>query len=120
MLTVATAQVLRALLDAGPHGTYGLDIATSTGLGSGTVHPILARLSARGMARAHWEQPDPLPLSKGRPLRRYYVLTPDGRALARHALDRLAQVGRVADGLAEHPDSETSRGPTAPHPEETR
>jgi PadR family transcriptional regulator, regulatory protein PadR len=53
---------------------YGYDIARRTGLSSGTLYPLLARLSDRSYLETRWE-PDP-PL--GRPRRHLYRLTADG------------------------------------------
>src|SRR5262245_43404076 len=46
-MTLATQLVLRALLDEPSQERYGLQISAATGLPSGTVHPILARLDGR-------------------------------------------------------------------------
>lgn len=58
--------------------------ASTSGLPSGTVHPILARLETVGWLTSRWEDIDPR--AEGRPARRYYQLTPDGLELARAAL----------------------------------
>ncbi|WP_433796424.1 PadR family transcriptional regulator [Actinoplanes sp. CA-252034] len=63
------------LLAADPdHWWYGYDIARRTGLSSGTLYPLLARLADRSYLEARWE-PDPPP---GRPRRHLYRLTADG------------------------------------------
>ncbi len=67
---------------------YGLDIVTSTGMPSGTVYPTLGRLRKRGLVRARWED-DALAEAEGRPRRRYYELTSEGREVL------AAEVGRV-------------------------
>ncbi|HLL67053.1 MAG TPA: helix-turn-helix transcriptional regulator [Micromonosporaceae bacterium] len=48
-----------------------------TGLASGSLYPILARLRAAGCVTACWEEIDPV--AAGRPARRYYRLTPTER-----------------------------------------
>lgn len=53
-----------------------------TGLKSGTLYPILMRLTDRGFLTASWEEPQ----SPGRPPRQSYQLTPKGRAYAKEAL----------------------------------
>jgi DNA-binding PadR family transcriptional regulator len=63
-----------------------VEIGTAAGLPSGTVHPILARLETMGWLTSRWEDIDPR--AEGRPVRRYYQLTPDGMELARAALAR--------------------------------
>ncbi|MEV0307838.1 PadR family transcriptional regulator [Nonomuraea fuscirosea] len=55
--------------------TYGLEICKVTGLGPGTVYPILTRLERVGWVRAYWEEGD----TRG-PRRRMYELAGDGHA----------------------------------------
>ena len=55
---------------------YGLQICEASGLASGTIHPILARLEGLGWLKSRWEEADPR--EQGRPRRRYYRLTEDG------------------------------------------
>jgi DNA-binding PadR family transcriptional regulator len=83
-MTIPTQLVLRAILAAPVDGTYGLEICIATGLPSGTVHPILARLSQLGWLESSWE--DVVPAEEGRPRRRYYKLTGGGTGSARAAL----------------------------------
>lgn len=85
-MTIPTQRVLRTLLDSEVGGTYGAYIGRTAGLASGTVHPILARLEGAGWVESGWEDVDPR--AAGRPARRFYRLTPDGRELARDALAR--------------------------------
>lgn len=83
-MTIPTQAVLQALLEHPSQVSYGLGIGTATGLPSGTVHPILARLEGVGWVESDWEDIDPT--VAGRPRRRYYRLTGDGLMAARHAL----------------------------------
>ena len=83
-MTLSTWLVLGALLDG--EERYGAQIGAHAHLPSGTVHPILARLEALGWASARWEDVDPS--QAGRPARRFYALTADGRRHARAALAR--------------------------------
>jgi PadR family transcriptional regulator PadR len=69
-MTIQVRLVLRELLSAGGRETYGLEIVRATGVKSGAVHPILARLE------------DADPKKEGRPVRTYYRLTPDGEKQA--------------------------------------
>ena len=64
-LSTTTRLVLGVLLAAPDEGRYGLDICQRTGLASGTVHPILARLEAFGWAGSQWEAVEPA--EAGRP-----------------------------------------------------
>jgi PadR family transcriptional regulator PadR len=103
-LTTATLAVLDALISAARSGdpVWGFRICEQTGLGPGTVYPILDRLEKATWVSGHWEADQPA----GRPRRRLYEMTAAGRAeLAaavaakpriRVALARLAQPGRPA------------------------
>ncbi|HZE40296.1 MAG TPA: helix-turn-helix transcriptional regulator [Stackebrandtia sp.] len=92
-MTTTVAQVLSCFLADVDAERYGLDLMRDTGLPSGTLYPILARLQRAGWLRASWEDIDPE--AAGRPARRYYLLTPDGAATARTELaglrDKLAK-----------------------------
>lgn len=61
------------------NNAHGFWIAHSTGIKTGTLYPILRRLEARGYVKARWEKGTPEGL--GRPLRRFYSLTKEGRRL---------------------------------------
>lgn len=54
-LSAATVSVLRAIAQGTAHG---FDIMDETGLPSGTVYPILTRLTRRGMLDSRWEDPE--------------------------------------------------------------
>jgi DNA-binding PadR family transcriptional regulator len=86
-MTVPVAKVLAALLadPAGEH--YGLQLMQQTGIASGTLYPILTRLQNAGWLTARWEDEDPS--DAGRPVRRYYQLTPEGAEAARTGLAEL-------------------------------
>ena len=71
--------LLAALLDAGDGWSHGYELATRTGIKSGTLYPLLIRLEAQGYLQAEWQQP----LASGRPPRHAYRLTSTGRQLAR-------------------------------------
>ncbi|MBB5081394.1 PadR family transcriptional regulator [Nonomuraea endophytica] len=83
-MTIPTQLVLRALLQDPAREMYGLEIAQAAGLQPGTIHAILARFEGLGWLESHWEDLDPR--EAGRPLRRYYRLSPDGADRAREAL----------------------------------
>lgn len=86
-MTPQTIAVLRLLLDDPTTARYGLDIALETGLKTGTVHPILARLQGAGLIESFWEDPADHE-EQGRPRRRYYQLTGHGATLAHQAIAR--------------------------------
>jgi DNA-binding PadR family transcriptional regulator len=69
-----TLGVLRALLTDPGTWRYGYELAGEVGLRSGSLYPILVRLSDRDLLEARWE-PASLP---GRPPRHLYRLTPRG------------------------------------------
>jgi DNA-binding PadR family transcriptional regulator len=83
-MTLPTQMVLRALLEEPTQEKYGLQICGASGLSSGTIHPILARLEGLGWLESRWEEVDPH--QQGRPRRRYYRLTDEGAESARIAL----------------------------------
>lgn len=75
-----TIAVLDALAEdaAGAAGwRHGYDLARETGLASGTLYPILARLADRRYLERCWEQDPPA----GRPPRHLYRLTALGQEL---------------------------------------
>lgn len=75
-----SAQTL-AVLDALRNGdwSYGLEIAGVTGLKSGSLYPILARLDERGLLESRWLEPE----RAGRPRRHAYRLTAAGKTVLR-------------------------------------
>jgi PadR family transcriptional regulator, regulatory protein PadR len=76
-LSPQTSRVLSAL-GVGPDWRYGYELGLEVGLKSGSLYPILMRLSDRGLLESRWE-PDP---PVGRPPRHLYRLSATGRALA--------------------------------------
>jgi PadR family transcriptional regulator PadR len=92
-ITAAVSKVLAAFLEDPEEPRYGLDLMRASGHPSGTLYPILLRLQKAGWIDAYWEEVDPV--AAGRPARRYYRLTPDGRVLAHTELAALqAQLSR--------------------------
>ena len=71
--------LLAALLAAGEHWSHGYELASLTGIKSGTLYPLLIRLEAQGHLEAEWQAP----AEPGRPPRHAYRLTGKGRQLAR-------------------------------------
>ena len=57
---------------------YGYDLLKSTGLKSGTLYPLLMRLSDQGLLEAEWRAA----IQPGRPPRHAYRLTAEGVAAA--------------------------------------
>lgn len=88
----ATAGLLRAISRG---FRYGLDIMEATGLPSGTVYPTLTRLEARGFILGKWEAQADANREK-RPRRRYYRLTPSGRAAL---AESIKMYGALSEGV---------------------
>jgi PadR family transcriptional regulator len=94
-MTTPVRLVLDALAHAGPGDLiWGYRLCEQTGLGSGTIYPILERLEGRGYVSARVETPRP----SDRPPRRFYELTGTGRELAAGARTRRVRLGRIAEG----------------------
>jgi DNA-binding PadR family transcriptional regulator len=108
-VTMTVARVLRVFLEDPTAPCYGLELMKATGLPSGSLYPVLARLERAGWVRSVREQIDPV--AEGRPARRYYELTPDGLAAARCELaavvEELRPPGRVMPGYLQ-PESRLS------------
>ncbi|HEY2287288.1 MAG TPA: helix-turn-helix transcriptional regulator [Streptosporangiaceae bacterium] len=94
-MTLQTQLVLRAMLAEPAATRYGLELCDLTGLPSGTVYPIVARLEQCGWLASSWEDPAQH-VAAGRPRRRYYRLTGDGAEAARGALARAYRPRRPA------------------------
>lgn len=71
-------QVLKALASQPQVWRYGYDLSRETGLKSGTLYPLLIRLTEQGALEAEWRES----LQPGRPPRHAYRLTAQGLAMA--------------------------------------
>jgi PadR family transcriptional regulator, regulatory protein PadR len=78
-ISAQTLNLLAALLEQADDWHHGYDLSQRTGLKSGTLYPILMRLSEQGHLESEWLEPS----KPGRPARHAYRLTPDGLALAK-------------------------------------
>ncbi len=88
-----TLRLFAALLAEPSRWRYGYDLSRETGLASGTLYPILMRLSQQRLLDAGWEPSD----EPGRPPRHTYRLTTDGLALARERIE--SRAARQSAGL---------------------
>jgi PadR family transcriptional regulator PadR len=79
-----TLAVLSALAAAPDTWRYGYELAAEVGLASGSLYPILMRLSDRGLLESTWEDPPP----HGRPPRHLYRLTAAGVGAASEHAER--------------------------------
>jgi PadR family transcriptional regulator PadR len=91
-MTTATAKVLRIFLDDPDAPRYGFEIMQRTGLPSGTLYPILARLERAGWLTSRREETEAT--VEGRPARTFYTLSSEGLAKARHELAALTDALR--------------------------
>jgi PadR family transcriptional regulator PadR len=74
-----TTQLLAVLATDATRWRHGYELSQQTGLKSGTLYPLLIRLSDRGWLEARWSEPE----REGRPPRHEYRLTEKGAAMAR-------------------------------------
>jgi DNA-binding PadR family transcriptional regulator len=87
-LSAQTLSVLAALAEKPREWLYGLEIAERTELSSGSLYPILIRLSERGLVEAHWLEP----AAPGRPPRHAYRILQQGE----QALGEAQNINRPA------------------------
>src|SRR5437773_9714924 len=74
-----TRALLAAFLDRSQIWRHGYDLSKETGLRSGTLYPLLMRLSEQGLLEQRWQEAE----RPGLPPRHVYRLTAAGFALAR-------------------------------------
>jgi PadR family transcriptional regulator, regulatory protein PadR len=72
-------QLLAALLERRPRWCHGYELMKGTGLLSGTLYPLLIRMTEQGLVKAEWREP----AQPGRPARHVYRLTDAGVEFAR-------------------------------------
>ena len=87
-----TVDLLAALTTEPRTWRHGYDLSALTGLKSGTLYPILMRLSDRGLLDSKWQAPE----QPGRPARHLYRLTARGIAFAREQMQISAPPLRLA------------------------
>lgn len=73
---------------------FGFEVMDVTELPSGTIYPALRRLESTGLVDSAWED-DGDARAAGRPRRRYYELTPAGRARLSDARARARVVAKL-------------------------
>ncbi|WP_420137328.1 PadR family transcriptional regulator [Sphingomonas sp.] len=86
--------LLEALSAHAQQWRHGYDLMKETGLLSGTLYPLLMRMTEQGLVEAEWREPEQL----GRPARHVYRLTNAGLALA--LAQASAGSGAAASGKA--------------------
>ena len=90
-LSHTAAMILQAV-----HGgcVYGYNVMEMTGLPSGTVYPALRRLEQDGLIRSQRERQS-VADSEQRPPRKYYKLTPAGKATLEASHKRYPLLARL-------------------------
>lgn len=87
-LTHQGLRVLKAFVENPSKPMTGSALMNTTGLSSGTLYPMLIRFESHDLLESEWERETPQEL--GRPQRRFYRLTDNGRAIAHRTLADLA------------------------------
>jgi DNA-binding PadR family transcriptional regulator len=82
-----THLLLKTLLEQPRAWRYGYELSKATGLTSGTLYPLLIRLSDQGLLESKWQESR----SPGRPPRHSYKLTLRGLRLAQEGERTLAE-----------------------------
>ena len=90
-LSHTAAMILKAI-DAGH--VYGFGVMEVTGLPSGTVYPAMRRLERDELIRSQWEKQS-IADAEQRPPRKYYKLTPTGKATLQASLKRYPLLARL-------------------------
>ncbi|MDR6513176.1 DNA-binding PadR family transcriptional regulator [Novosphingobium capsulatum] len=85
--------LLQALSDRQWH--HGYDLMKETGLLSGTLYPLLMRMTDQGLVEAEWREP----VQPGRPARHAYRLTAKGYALMQELAPGAAPLSPNAAGI---------------------
>lgn len=83
-LTRTATRTLVAFLESPRSWRHGYDLMKVADVSSGTLYPLLARLTDDGWLESRWEESE----FQGKPPRQLYRLTATGRAEAREALGR--------------------------------
>jgi DNA-binding PadR family transcriptional regulator len=97
-VTIPVLRVLNVFLEQPDGHHYGLELMKSTGLQSGSLYPILARLERMGWLVSSKEEIDPR--AEKRPARRYYQITGEGVRNARLAkAELMAQLRQSTGGF---------------------
>jgi PadR family transcriptional regulator PadR len=78
-----TLALMVALMERPRKWQYGYELSKETGLKSGTLYPILIRLSDQGLLNSRWKDAE----RPGLPPRHVYRLTANGLARAREQME---------------------------------
>src|SRR5580693_1076026 len=103
-ITLRTAMVLKVFLEDPGQPRYGFELMKLTGLASGSLYPMLARLEEAGWLTRGREDIDPR--EKGRPPRLNYTITGAAASAARLQLAELSDQYRPPVPLRTQPRPE--------------
>ena len=87
-----TAALILQAVEAG--FMYGFSIMEATGLPSGTVYPAMRRLEGDRLITSRWERQS-IADAEGRPPRKYYKVTAEGKATLATARKRYPLLARL-------------------------
>jgi len=88
-----TAALILQAVDSGCR--YGFSIMEATGFPSGTVYPAMRRLERDALIVSRWEKQS-IADAEGRPPRKYYRVTSDGKATLAAARKRYPLLAKLA------------------------
>jgi PadR family transcriptional regulator PadR len=81
--------LMKALSAQSQQWRHGYELMKETSLSSGTLYPLLMRMTEQGLVEAEWREP----VRAGRPARHAYRLTAKGLAVALVAADDRGLLG---------------------------
>ena len=105
-ITPKMAAVLKVFLEEPAQPRYGFELMKLTGMASGSLYPMLARLEAAGWLTKGKEDIDPK--AAGRPARTNYTITGAAASSARVQLAELSERYRPPVLGRLHPQGATS------------
>lgn len=88
-----TAALILQAVDSGCR--YGFSIMEATGFPSGTVYPAMRRLERDALIVSRWEKQS-IADAEGRPPRKYYRVTSEGKATLAAARKRYPLLAKLA------------------------
>lgn len=86
-ISASGMKVLRLFLTSVRKTRSGAEITRESGVGAGTLYPMLARFERDGLLTSAWEDIDPR--EEGRPRRRLYRISGEGIRVAQTALAKV-------------------------------
>lgn len=92
-----TAALILQAVDSGCR--YGFSIMEATGFPSGTVYPAMRRLERDTLIVSRWEKQS-IADAEGRPARKYYKVTTDGKATLAAARKRYPLLAKLVPDAA--------------------